>query len=176
LRTSTQVPAPTLTDPFRTRRVDLPPDPVRLSACYTVASGYYAGVQAGVLLDVFEEAQDKQERYEQWVASVRNGSVGYFDNGATVFYASDSSYCGFKSPNHLQFFQTVNSAPSLGRQEPDSFGTYTGACLCQVDTLTMELPYSFQQETELFVDFQIHNHMILMDVPDLNCPVLVFWM
>lgn len=75
LRTSTQVPAPTLSDPFRTRRVDLPPDPVRLSACYTLASGYYAGVQAGVLLDVFNEAQNKQRRYEDWVASVRNPSL-----------------------------------------------------------------------------------------------------
>lgn len=72
LRTSTRVPAPTLREPGRTRRVDLPPDPARLSACYTVASGYYAGVQAGVLVNVFNEAQGKQRRYEEWVASVRN--------------------------------------------------------------------------------------------------------
>jgi hypothetical protein len=55
-------------------------------------------------------------------------SVGYFDNGATVFYSNGSSYCGFASPNHLQFFRNVNSAPSLGRRDPGNFGTYTGAC------------------------------------------------
>jgi hypothetical protein len=49
-----------------------PPEPASLSACYTVASGYYAGVQAGVLLDVFNEAQDKQRRYEAWVATIRS--------------------------------------------------------------------------------------------------------
>jgi hypothetical protein len=54
--------------------------------------------------------------------------VGYFDNGATVFFSSGTSYCGFTSPNHLQFFRSVNSAQSLGRQDPSSFGTYTGAC------------------------------------------------
>jgi hypothetical protein len=54
--------------------------------------------------------------------------VGYFDNGATVFFSNGSSYCGFASPNHLQFFRKVNSAPSLGRRDPGSFGTYTGAC------------------------------------------------
>jgi hypothetical protein len=52
-----------------------PPEPATLSACYTVASGYYAGVQAGVLRDVFNEAQDKQRRYEEWVASIRSPSV-----------------------------------------------------------------------------------------------------
>lgn len=50
------------------------PDPIALRDCYIVASGYYAGVQAGVGLDVFEDAQDKQRRYEQWVDSVRNPS------------------------------------------------------------------------------------------------------
>ncbi len=54
--------------------------------------------------------------------------VGYFDNKATVFFSNGSSYCGFASPNHLQFFRSVNSAPSLGRQDPSNFGTYTGAC------------------------------------------------
>jgi|GEM_PF-4006251 len=72
LKISFNVPAPTLSDPLRTRRVDGPPDPARLSACYTIASGYYAGVQGGVALGVFDKAQDKQKRYESWVASVKN--------------------------------------------------------------------------------------------------------
>jgi hypothetical protein len=54
--------------------------------------------------------------------------VGYFDNGATVFYTKGNLYCGFASPKHLQFFQQVNPAGSLGRRDPKSFGTYTGAC------------------------------------------------
>ena len=72
LRISFNVPAPTLTDPLRTRRVDGPPDPARLAACYTTASGYYAGVQLGVAVGVFNKAQDKQRRYESWVASIKN--------------------------------------------------------------------------------------------------------
>lgn len=55
----------------------LPPDPIRLSTCYSLATSYYAGVQAGVLFDVFNEAQDKQKRYEKWVASVRNSAPNY---------------------------------------------------------------------------------------------------
>ena len=79
LRTSIQVPAPTLTNPFKTRRVDGPPDPIRLPVCYGLASTYYTGVLAGVVkikwLDTFNKAQDKQRRYEQWVASIRNSST-----------------------------------------------------------------------------------------------------
>ncbi len=54
--------------------------------------------------------------------------VGYFDNGGTVFYANGTSHCGFASPKHLEFFQRVNQAPSLGRQDPGSFGAYAGIC------------------------------------------------
>lgn len=54
--------------------------------------------------------------------------VGYFDNGATVFYSDGSSYCGFRNPSHLSSFRRVKPAPSLGRRNPSSFGTYTGAC------------------------------------------------
>jgi hypothetical protein len=71
LRTSVRVPAPTLSDPLRTRRVDLPPDPVRLTSCYAIATSYYGGVQAGVAFDVFNDAQNLQRRYEQWVAIIR---------------------------------------------------------------------------------------------------------
>jgi hypothetical protein len=54
--------------------------------------------------------------------------AAYFDNRGTVFYANGTSYCGLASPKHLEFFQRVNQAPSLGRQDPDSFGTYAGTC------------------------------------------------
>jgi hypothetical protein len=70
LRTSVSVPAPTLRDPLRTRRVDLPPDPVRLTSCYAIATSYYGGVQGGVALDVFKDAQNLQRRYEQWVSNL----------------------------------------------------------------------------------------------------------
>jgi hypothetical protein len=65
LRTSIRVPAPTLSNPLRTRRVDLPPDPVRLTPCYAIATSYYGGVQAGVVFDVFKDAQSKQKQYNE---------------------------------------------------------------------------------------------------------------
>jgi hypothetical protein len=52
-----------------------PPDPIRLASCYEIATAYYTGVQAGVVkikwLDTFNKAQDKQRRYEQWVATIK---------------------------------------------------------------------------------------------------------
>jgi hypothetical protein len=72
LRTSIRVPDPSLRDPFGTRRVDFPPDPIRLTSCYAIATSYYGGVQAGVAFNVFKDAQNLQRRYEQWVASRRN--------------------------------------------------------------------------------------------------------
>jgi hypothetical protein len=71
----------TITPGFHT-----PPEPASLGACYAVASGYYGGVQAGVLLDVFDEAQDKQRRYEEWVASVRNPSPNRRPAEETAYY------------------------------------------------------------------------------------------
>jgi hypothetical protein len=68
LRTSTSIPDPLF--PWKTWRVDLPPNPISLNSCYVIATSYYGGVQAGVALDVFKDAQDKQRRYEQWVASI----------------------------------------------------------------------------------------------------------
>jgi hypothetical protein len=50
----------------------LPPEPGSLIACYGIASKYYEGVQAGVALNIFKEAQDKQRRYEAWVAEIRS--------------------------------------------------------------------------------------------------------
>lgn len=61
-------------NPLNGKKGYLPPDPIRLSACYTIATGYYAGVQAGVGVGVFRKAQDLQKRYEDWVATVRNSS------------------------------------------------------------------------------------------------------
>ncbi|MEG4209569.1 hypothetical protein [Microcoleus sp. S13_B4] len=64
-----------------------------------------------------------------WVDRTPNQPrVGYFDDGGTVFYANGTSYCGFVSPKHLEFFQKVNKAPSLGRQDPGSFGKNAGIC------------------------------------------------
>ncbi len=91
LRTSIQVSAPTLSNPLRTRRVDGPPDPTKLRTCYTLASGYYAGVQAGVVLKVFKEAQAKQRRYEEWIAQIRN------------------------SPNNQNYFAAIARAEKTGR-------------------------------------------------------------
>ena len=39
-----------------------------LPACYSLASAYYAGVQAGVMLDVFRAAQNLQSSYFSWIA------------------------------------------------------------------------------------------------------------
>jgi hypothetical protein len=69
LKISINVPAPTLSNPFGTRRVDGPPEPTSLTTCYSIATTYYAGVQAGVqLTSVFIDAQNKQRAYESWVA------------------------------------------------------------------------------------------------------------
>lgn len=78
-----------------------PPEPASLRTCYTLASGYYAGVQAGVLLDVFNEAQNKQRRYEDWVASVRNptGVRIPVNFGSTLVYNRDSGVCTFIASN-----------------------------------------------------------------------------
>jgi hypothetical protein len=82
LRVPIRRPVPTLRDPSRTVIVGYgPPEPIALRQCYNLASGYYAGVQAGVLLDVFNEAQGKQKRYEQWVASIRNPSFSWSQAG-----------------------------------------------------------------------------------------------
>jgi hypothetical protein len=75
LRIPIRVPDPTLRDPLRTRVVGYgPPEPASLTTCYGIASKYYAGVQVGVLLDVFRKAQDKQKQYEKWVISVINNT------------------------------------------------------------------------------------------------------
>jgi hypothetical protein len=101
LRTSIQVPAPTLTDPFRTRRVDGPPDPVRLPVCYGIASTYYTGVQVGVVkikwADTFNKAQDKQRRYEEWVSSIRNASASNQPNKTTVMNRPFGSNVSFRT-------------------------------------------------------------------------------
>jgi hypothetical protein len=60
----------------------LPPDPVRLTACYQIATAYYGVVQGAVALGVFKEAQDKQRSYEEWVATIRNPSFSWSQAGA----------------------------------------------------------------------------------------------
>ena len=61
-------------NPITGKKYYLPPDPVRLSTCYGIATTYYSGVQVGVALDVFKDAQRKQKKYDEWVASVRAGA------------------------------------------------------------------------------------------------------
>ena len=55
--------------------------------------------------------------------------VGYFDDGGTVFYSDGTSYCGFVSPKHFDFYKQVIQVPTLGRQSPSSFGRNNGVCL-----------------------------------------------
>lgn len=98
-----------------------PPEPATLSSCYTVASGYYAGVQAGVLLDVFEEAQDKQRRYEEWVANLSNptpttAAGNYRLSDGTIFFSNASdAYCTYISSEHIVLTgnREIRSADSL---------------------------------------------------------------
>lgn len=45
------------------------PDPVMLSACYSVATLYYTGVQVGVALSIFRDAQKLQGEYNKWFRS-----------------------------------------------------------------------------------------------------------
>jgi hypothetical protein len=112
LRTSIRVPAPTLSNPLRTRRVDLPPDPVRLTPCYAIATSYYGGVQAGVVFDVFKDAQSKQKQYNEWIASIKsppnsNIQEGNFHNNGSVYYSNgQGAYCGFTSPLHYRLSST----------------------------------------------------------------------
>jgi hypothetical protein len=85
-----------------------PPEPTILKACDDLVSGYYVGVQAGVLLNVFKEAQAKQRRYDEWVASIRKPlSKGiYFDQAWGVhiyvwpspFEAGTWVWCNSPSP------------------------------------------------------------------------------
>lgn len=68
----------------------LPPDPVRLAECYKLATTYYTGVQAGVGIGVFRKAQDKQRRYEGWVASLRRVTIcNRIPSTATFFLNSE---------------------------------------------------------------------------------------
>jgi hypothetical protein len=138
LRTSTRVPAPTLRDPLRTRRVDLPPEPARLSACYTIASGYYAGVQAGVGIGVFRKAQDKQRRYEAWVASVRNPS------SSCVSVDSKRGWQRFNLPGSFTRVASIGGAWSVDSRNYSPVGSsgHTGR---DAEALTPYNQYKFDQ-------------------------------
>lgn len=84
-------------------------------ACIRRAEAFYTAVLKGGGT-AYKKAQAAAKR------------AGYFDNGTTVFYANGTTYCGFVSPKHLDFFQQVNRAPSIGRQNPGEFGRDTGIC------------------------------------------------
>lgn len=138
MRTSTRVPAPTLRDPLRTRRVDLPPDPARLSACYTIASGYYAGVQAGVGIGVFRKAQDKQRRYEAWVANVRNPS------SSCVSVDSKRGWQRFNLPGSFTRVASISGGWSVDTRNYSPVGSsgHTGR---DAEALTPYNQYKFDQ-------------------------------
>lgn len=136
LRTSIQVPAPTLSDLFRTRRVDGPPDPVRLTACYGIASTYYTGVQAGVVkikkwLDTFNKAQDKQRRYEEWVARIKNSSsqLGFYrqqDRPEVYLVYRSGFYCHVENRNQMEAFGGFDKIQVVSSLNLN--GTNTGDC------------------------------------------------
>jgi hypothetical protein len=102
----------------------LPPDPVRLTACYQIATAYYVGVQGGVASGVHKEAQDKQRKYEEWVASVKK-SDGVFrlSNGAIFFTNGRDAYCTYQNMEHFSFaanklLRPASSFPSLRNDGP----------------------------------------------------------
>lgn len=84
-------------------------------ACNGSADAYYVGVR--------DHAQDAYKK-----AQAAAPRVGYFDDGGTGFYSNGTSYCGFVSPKHFDFYKQVNQAPTLGRQNPSSFGRNAGVC------------------------------------------------
>jgi hypothetical protein len=108
LKISFNVPDPSLSNPLGTRRVDGPPDPVRLTACYTIASGYYVGVQGGVALGVFDKAQKKQKNYESWVASIRNPSPA--SPASPVSPTSPTSNPVFDAEFYLRSYRDLRDA------------------------------------------------------------------
>ncbi|MBD2679749.1 MULTISPECIES: hypothetical protein [Nostoc] len=106
---------------------------ISVATCYTWATSTFGAVWSDGGWTAFRAAQNMQHRYMAWVNSILNSSknspVGYFDNGATVFYSDGNTHCGFVSETHLSFYQKVISVPNLGRQDPNNFGAYTGACV-----------------------------------------------
>jgi hypothetical protein len=47
------------------------PEPTTLATCYGIASAYYAAVQGGVALSVYDDAQKLQKSYEEWLSTTR---------------------------------------------------------------------------------------------------------
>jgi hypothetical protein len=87
-------------NPFTGKRTGkhLPPDPARLSLCYSLATAYYGGVQTGVAFGVFKDAQNLQRDYERWVASIKNpssstasGSISNPRPSASIFHSAHFS-------------------------------------------------------------------------------------
>jgi hypothetical protein len=141
LRTSIRVPAPTLRDPFGTRRVDLPPDPVRLTSCYAIATSYYGGVQAGVAFDVFKDAQNLQRRYEQWVTSLRNAAS---NSPHCVSVDSRQGWQRFNLPRSFTKIASISGGWSVDTRSYASVGAsgHTGR---DAELLTPYNQYKFDQ-------------------------------
>ncbi|MBD2212746.1 hypothetical protein H6G27_23140 [Nostoc linckia FACHB-104] len=91
-------------------------------ACNARADIFYTGV-----IELGQSFYDNAQRAAR--PSITYPSIGYFDNGATAFYSDGNTHCGFVSGTHLSFYQKVIVAPNLGRQNPNNFGNYTGACV-----------------------------------------------
>lgn len=118
-------------NPLNGKKGYLPPDPIRLSACYTIATGYYAGVQAGVGVGVFRKAQDLQKRYEQWVASIRNSSsgLGFYrqqDRPEVYLVYRPDSYCHVQNEDQMSAFGGFRRVQVVGSLNLN--GTNTGDC------------------------------------------------
>jgi hypothetical protein len=103
----------------------LPPDPVRLTACYQIATSYYGVVQGAVALGVFKEAQDKQRKYEEWVASTRKLSAGVYRlaDGSIFSTNGRDAYCTYQNMDHFSFaadksLRPATSFPSLRNDGP----------------------------------------------------------
>ncbi len=54
---------------------------------------------------------------------------GYFNDGRTTYFTNGTSFCGFASPKHLEFFKTKNPANNLPQvEDPNRVGPYTNIC------------------------------------------------
>jgi hypothetical protein len=134
LRIAVNRPDPTIRDPLRTKKVYLPPDPVRLSACYSLALTYYSGVQTGVLLNVFKEAQDKQRRYEDWASGYILSTLtsGYYrrNDRPEVYYvnAGTRTACHIQNPSQMDVYGGFKRVLIVQDDRFRTGANFTGPC------------------------------------------------
>jgi hypothetical protein len=135
LRIPVSRPNPSLTNPLRTKVVVyLPPDPVRLGACYSIASSYYAGVQLGVAIDVFKDAQALQKAYTEWTASLGGpvlSSGFYKEKDRSEIYLVNSAsrtICHVQNPSQMEVFGGFTQVRSMSSGSFRSGTQFTGKC------------------------------------------------